>query len=230
MSVHKSSVYVPSLEDRRGGRNWKYDDISSQFRMVIRLAVACAEHGADYEMTWDTVPAGKSAKMRASITCRGAIPMPKKLKEPKVKVIREWQPKQWEAEYRLNAYHSKPAGCEGRLIPAMVIEHSSGISLMMSCETGEWGTEHGDANPNGKWHVTHTASGLGFGLELPIQKAADAVCFAAAQPVDWTLHVDSLKELPAFRRAGLQTRAKFGNISTREDSMERLEALERAAA
>ena len=51
-----------------------------------------------------------------------------------------------------------------------------------------------------KWFVTHTASGLGFGLTLNFKRAADALLLAASFAVDWTQDADVFKLSTEFRR------------------------------
>ena len=134
--------------------------------------------------------------MRATITATGKIPTPKPLpKPPKPKPVSEWKPAIWDAAYRLDAYHD--ANLE-RMRPGFVIEHSCGLSLVHPSESGELGvTEHGaDEDIRQNWLVTHTASGLGFGLTLNFKRAADALLLAASFPVDWTQDADVLKLNP----------------------------------
>ena len=124
--------------------------------------------------------------MRATITATGNIPMPKPLpKPPKLKIVSDWKPAIWDAEYRLEAYHD---GTLNRMRPGFVIAHSCGLSLVHPSESGELGvTEHG-ANEDIRqgWLVTHTASGKGFGLTLNFKRATDALLLAASFAVDWT--------------------------------------------
>lgn len=225
MTKHKSTTYVQAFAQR--GNRWKMDPITDQVRMVIRLAVACHAAGTDYDVAWELDPIGvrpsNQFRMKAVITAQGNIPMPKKLTAPAALklVSAKWTPKSWEAEYRLDAHHIGQ-----KLTPAMVIPHSCGLGLVMPCETGEWGTEAGDANPNGKWRVTHLASGKGFGLELPLNKAAEAVLFAAAQPIDWNVSLEALSSTPNFRHVGLTVQAAYGAKDQRIEAEERLANLE----
>lgn len=177
-------------------------ETSRQFRMVVRLAVACHDAGVDYDVNWNTVNG------TVTITCQGeSIPAAKPLpKEKRTKVIADWKPKQWEGEYQTECYMNSELK---RLTPGMVIAHSSGLSLVMPCDTGEWGSEHGDADPNGKWYVTHSASGCGIGLNLSINKASEALTFMASYDVDWHLSIKELKT-EIGQRALYTTIAKFG--------------------
>lgn len=212
MVRHRSSALI-SVPQR--GYGLAQSEPSKQFRMVVRLAVACADAGVDYDIAWN-LSAG-----RVTITCQGSsIPAAKPLpKEKRTKAISDWKPKQWEGEYRLEGYHNGKG-----LQPAMVIEHSSGLSLTMPCSTGEWGTEEGDANPNGKWSLTHTLTGRGFGLSLPIAKASEALLFAAACDADWHLPLESLRG--SGERAYNETLIRFGNRYTREDGERRMKRLD----
>lgn len=229
MSYHRSTAYAPVLGYR--------DEVSKQLRFVIRLAVACQASGTEYDVEWKMANkpadspgfypapehrANQFGRMVATITALGAMPATKALpKPPALRLVSDsWTPKQWDAEYKLDAIETA-----GKLSPAFVIAHSSGLSLTMACGTGEWGTEHGDADPNGKWTLTHTASGKSFGVELPLPRAAKALLFASAQPVDWTVGLDTLKAAPGFIRAGLTVRSEFGCKSDRVESLERLERL-----
>lgn len=220
MVRHRSSALI-SVPQR--GYGLAQSEPSKQFRMVVRLAVACADAGVEYDIAWN-LSAG-----RVTITCQGSsIPAAKPLpKEKRTKAIADWKPKQWEGEYQLECWMDANLK---RLTPGMVIAHSSGPSLMMPCSTGEWGSEHGDADPNGKWSVTHTASGRGIGLRLPIARAAEALIFMASCGSDWHLSIDELKEQPVAQRALYTTIARFGNSAERDHAERRLASLSLAVA
>src|SRR5258708_12819660 len=47
---HRSTAYVKSISER--GRAWKPDPITSQFRFIIRMAVACHEQRVPYDLAW----------------------------------------------------------------------------------------------------------------------------------------------------------------------------------
>ena len=169
MTPHRSTAYVKAIADR--GRTWKPDPITSQFRFVVRMAVACHAHGVPYDVAW----ARKGPMMAATITASGNIPMPKPLpKPPKLKLVSAWKPAIWDAEYRLEAYHDSNLK---RMRPGFVIAHSCGLSLVHPSDSGELGvTEHGaDEDIRQHWLITHTASGLGFGLTLNFKRATDAL-------------------------------------------------------
>lgn len=147
---------------------------------------------------------------RATITVTAEkIPAAKALpKAPAPRVVADWKPRFHEAEYKLDAYDTR----EGRQ-PGFVIEHSSGLSLMCPSSTGEWGegAEYGDADPAGKnWRVQHTKSGLGFGIQQTLAKAAKALLLAASCPVDWTQPREAFDEVK-FRAAGAAVLAAFGS-------------------
>src|SRR5579871_3899520 len=95
-------------------------------------------------------------------------------------------------EYKLDAWDDSKLG---RKRPGFVIAHSCGLSLVHPSESGELGvTEHGgDEDIRQNWLVTHTASGMGFGLTLNFKRATDALLLAASFPVDWTQPADVLK-------------------------------------
>jgi len=223
MIRHRSTAYVKAIGDR--GRAWKPEPITSQFRFIVRLAVACHAQNVPYDLNWDR----KESVMRGTITATGNIPMPKPLpKPPRLKPVSDWKPSVWDAVYRLEAYHDANTN---RMRPGFVIEHSCGLSLVHPSESGELGvTEHG-ANEDIRqgWLITHTASGKGFGLTLNFKRATDALLLAATFAVDWRQDVPTLGTNPQFRRAGNTVVATFGSGSEKDTAKRRLAELERAA-
>jgi hypothetical protein len=221
--LHRSTAYVKAITER--GRTWKPEPITSQFRFVIRMAYACHERQVPYDLAWSV----KDRKMHATITARGAIPTPKPLpKPPKVKVVADWKPGIWDGEYRLEAYYDAN---RKRKCPGFVIEHSCGLSLVHRSESGELGvTEHGDNEDiRQNWLLTHTSSGLGFGLTLNFKRATNALLLVASFAVDWTQDANTLKSNPEFRRAGYSVKAAYGRAYEKETAKQRLRDLERAA-
>ena len=221
--MHRSSAYVKAIGER--GRTWKPDPITPQFRFVVRLAVACHERRIPYSVQW-----GRDGDaMRATITATGDIPTPKPLPKPsRQKPVAAWKPAIWDAVYRLDAYHDAN---RKKRCPGFVIEHSSGLSLIHPSESGELGvTEHGgDEDIRQNWLVTHTASGMGFGLTLNFKRASDALILAASFGVDWTQPVETLRSNPDFRRAGNTVLATYGKSHEKDGAKRRLAELERAA-
>src|ERR1700719_4091367 len=134
---HRSTAYVNAITER--GRTWKPDPITTQFRFIVRMAYACHERQVPYDLVWCV----QDRRMRATITATGAIPTPKPLpKPPKVKVVSDWKPAIWDAEYRLDAYHDRN---RNRKCPGFVIGHYCGLSLVHRSESGELGvTEYGE--------------------------------------------------------------------------------------
>jgi hypothetical protein len=221
--THRSTAYVKAIGDR--GRPWKPDPITDQFRFVVRMAVACHERTVPYDLQWRL----EDHRMAATITAAGAIPTPKPLpRAPKPRAIADWKPVIWDAVYRLDAYHD---GTLNKMRPGFVIAHSCGLSLVHPSESGELGvTEHGaDEDIRQGWLVTHTASGLGFGLTLNFKRATDALLLAASFGVDWTQAADALKANPEFRRAGYTVQAAFSRGYEKDTAKRRLADLERAA-
>ena len=222
--VHRSNAYVKAIGDR--GRTWKPDPITDQFRFIVRMAVACHERGVPYSVAWGR----DGAAMRATITATGAeIPTPKPLpKPPKPKPVALWKPAIWDAAYRLEAYHDAN---RKKRCPGFVIEHSCGLSLVHPSESGELGvTEYGgDEDIRQNWLVTHTASGMGFGLTLNFKRATDALLLAASFAVDWTQSADALKSDLGCRRAGNTVIATYGKSHEKDTAKRRLAELERAA-
>jgi hypothetical protein len=109
--------------------------------------------------------------MSATITARGAIPTPKPLpKPPRLKLVADWKPAVWDAEYRLEAYHDTNLKAWR---PGFAVAHSCGLSLVHPSDDGELGGDDNDIRQN--WLVKHTASGLGFGLRLNFKRAASAL-------------------------------------------------------
>jgi hypothetical protein len=221
--VHRSTAYVKPITER--GRTWKPDPITEQFRFVVRMAYACHERGVAYDLTWDR----HESAIRATITATGKIPTPKPLpKPPKLKLVTAWKPAIWDAVYRLEAYYDAN---RKRKCPGFVIEHSCSLSLVHPSESGELGvTEHGgDEDIRQNWLITHTASGMGFGLTLNFKRATDALLMAASFAVDWTQDADTLKSIPDFRRAGYTVQAAFSSGHEKDAAKRRLAEPERAA-
>jgi hypothetical protein len=223
-ATHRSSAFVNAIAER--GRSWKTDPITSQFRFIVRMAVACHDQHVPYEVAW----AVENRKMRATITATGKIPTPKPLaKPPKLKPVSAWKPAIWDAVYRLDAYHDATLN---RKRPGFVIEHSCGLSLVHPSESGELGVTEsgGDEDIRQNWLITHTASRLGFGLRLNFKRAMDALVMAATFPVDWNQSVETLKAAnPEFRRAGNSVIAAYGTSSDKDTAKRKLAELECAA-
>jgi hypothetical protein len=221
--THRSTAYVRAIYAR--GRAWKPDPITDQFRFVIRMAVACHERNVPYDVAWGPGLHG----MRATITAAGNIPTPKPLpKAPKLKLVSEWKPAIWDAEYRTEAYYDASLN---RMRPGFVVAHSCGLSLVHPSESGELGvTEHGDnVDIRQNWLVTHSASGKGFGLTLSFKRATDALLLAASFAVDWTQDAEALKPNAEFRRAGNTVIAAYGTSADKNVAKRKLAELERAA-
>jgi len=135
-STHRSTAFVKPIAEC--GRAWKPDPITAQFRFIVRMAVACHDHQVPYDLAW----AVEDRRMRATITATGKIPTPRALpKPPKPKLVSDWKPAIWDAEYRLDAFYDASLK---RMRPGFVIAHSSGLALVHPSESGELGvTEHG---------------------------------------------------------------------------------------
>ena len=220
--LHRSSAFVKSSQVRYHWR--KPEPITPQFRFVLRMAYACDQQHVPYELEWVV----RDGMAQATITVTGDIPIPKALpKAPRLKLVSDWKPTIWDAEYRLDAYYDST---RSRKCPGFVIEHSCGLSLVHPSESGELGvTEHGgDEDIRQKWFVTHTASGREFGLTLNFKRATDALLLAASFAVDWTEDAESLKPNPEFRRAG-NTVIAYGTSFDRDTARRKLVELERAA-
>jgi hypothetical protein len=114
-----------------------------------------------------------------------------------------------------------------RRCPGFVIEHSCGLSLVHPSDSDELGGDDTDIRQN--WRITHTGSGLGFGLTLNFKRAADALLLAASFGVDWTMAAESIKANPEARRAGNTVIAAYGSAYDRNSAKRCLEDLERAA-
>jgi hypothetical protein len=217
---HRSTAFVKPINQR--GRAWKPDPITNQFRFIIRMAYACNDHNAPYVLTWGL----SDGVMAATIQVSGEnIPMPKRLPKPsKLNIIADWKPSIWDAAYRLDAYHDAnlKRGC-----PGFVIEHSCGLSLVHPSDSDELGGDDTDIRQN--WRITHTGSGLGFGLTLNFKRATDALLLAASFGVDWTLEADTLKLNPEFRKAGYTVQAEYSKGFDKESAKRRLEELGLAA-
>ena len=217
--THRSTATVKPINER--GRAWKPDPITNQFRFIVRMAYACNENGVPCVLTWGLA----DGIMSATISASGNIPMPKPLpKPPKLKHITNWQPSIWDASYRLDAYHDANLK---RRSPGFVIEHSCGLSLVHPTDSDELGGDDADIRQN--WRVTHTASGLGFGITLNFKRATDALLLAASFPVDWTMDADTLKRNPAFRKAGYTVQAEYSKGFDKDSAIRRLAELDRVA-
>jgi hypothetical protein len=217
--THRSTAYVKPINER--GRAWKPDPITNQFRFIVRMAYACDEHNVPYVLTWGLA----DGIMAATISANGNIPMPKPLpKAPKLKIVADWRPSIFDAAYRLDAYHDANLN---RRCPGFMIEHSCGLSLVHPSASDELGGDDSDIRQN--WRITHTASGLGFGLSLNFKRATDALTLAASFPVDWTQDAETLKLNPEFRKAGYTVQAEYSKGFARDSAIRRLAELERAA-
>lgn len=218
-NFHRSTAYVKPINQR--GRAWKPDPITNQFRFVIRMAYACHEQNVPYDLTWNR----RDSLMAATITATGNIPMPKPLpKPPKAKLVSDWKPTVWDAAYRIEAYQDVNLN---RKRPGFVIAHSCGLSLVRPSDSDELGGDDSDIRQN--WRVTHTVSGLSFGLTLNFKRATDALLMAASFPVDWTRDAEALKADLEIRRAGNIVIAAYGSGSDWDSAKRKLAELERAA-
>jgi hypothetical protein len=185
------------------------------------MAYACHEQQVPYDLVWNR----HDTQMAATITATGNVPMPKPLpKPPKAKPISDWKPSIFDAAYRLDAYQDANLK---RKCPGFVIEHSCGLSLVRPSDCDELGGDSADIRQN--WRVTHTASGLSFGLTLNFKRATDALLLGASFPVDWTRDAEALKSDLEIRRAGNTVLATYGNGSDRDSAKRKLAELERAA-
>jgi hypothetical protein len=219
IQTHRSTAYVRPIDQR--GRTWKPDPITSQFRFIVRMAYACHERQVPYVLSWGLA----DGVMSATITASGQIPTPKPLpKEPKLKPVQHWKPSVFDAGYRLDAYHDANLK---RRVPGFVIEHSCGLSLVHPSDSDELGGDDADIRQN--WRITHTGSGLGFGLTLNFKRATDALTLAASFPVDWTQDAETLKLNPEFRKAGYTVQAEYSKGFDKDSAIRRLAELERAA-
>jgi hypothetical protein len=217
--THRSMATVKPINQR--GQAWKPDPITNQFRFVVRMAYACHERGVPYVLTWGLA----DGVMSATITASGEIPMPKPLpKPPKAKPVRFWKPSVFDAVYRLDAYFDANLK---RRCPGFVIEHSCGLSLVHPSDSDELGGDDADIRRN--WRVTHSDSGLGFGLTLTFKCAKDALLLAASFPVDWTQDAETLKLNSAFRKAGYTVQAQYCKGFDKDSAIRRLAELKRAA-
>ena len=218
MRYHRSSAYVKAINQRLPYR--KPEPITSQFRFVVRMAAACHDKRIPYDLAWNL----EDSVMRATITVTGKAPEAKQLpRPPKLKLVAAWKPALWDAEYRLEAWHDSSTK---RMRPGFVIEHSSGLSLVHPSESDMLGGDDEDIRQ--KWFLTHTASGLGFGLTLTFKRATDALLLAASFPVDWTRGSDALRHDPAFRRAGYSVQAAFLKGWERDSAKRHLKDMDRA--
>ena len=217
--THRSTAYVKPINAR--GRAWKPDPITSQFRFIVRMAYACHERDVPYVLTWGLA----DGVMSATIQVSSDIPLPKQLpKAPKAKPVQHWRPTVFDAVYRLDAYHDADLK---RRVPGFVIEHSCGLSIVHPSDSDELGGDDSDIRQN--WRVTHTGSGLGFGLTLNFKRATYALTLAASFPVDWTQDAEALKLNPEFRKAGYTVQAEYSKGFDKDSAIRRLAELERAA-
>jgi hypothetical protein len=223
MNSHRSTAYVKPLDKRR--RNWRRDEeISSQFRFIVRLAYACHNAHTEYDLNWQMM----DGRMAVTITAIGRIPDAKPLpRVPKPKPIAPWKPAIWDGEYRLDAYHDSSLK---RWAPGFVIAHSSGLALVHPSDSGELGvgTCGGDEDIRQNWLLTHTQSGKGFGVRLSFKRAVAALELAASFQVDWKQDVEALQGAE-FRRAGYSVLSNFAKGFEKSRAIDRLEELERAA-
>jgi hypothetical protein len=218
--THRSTAYVKPINQR--GRAWKPDPITNQFRFIVRMAYACHERDVPYVLTWGLADGVMSATIQVS---SDNIPLPKPLpKAPKAKPVQHWKPSVFDAVYRLDAYHDANLK---RRVPGFVIEHSCGLSLVHPSDSDELGGDDADVRQN--WRITHTASGLGFGLILNFKRATDALTLAASFPVDWTQDAETLKLHSEFRKAGYTVQAEYSKGFDKDSAIRRLAELERAA-
>jgi hypothetical protein len=209
MIRHKSTAFIGSLGYR--------DKVSAQFRFVIRAAVAAHDAGIPYEMRWWQAINDTHSKM--AVTFEADIPPTFTAKPlPKLTLVKprtDWKPRMFEAEYRLDAWqHDKNKR------PGFVIAHSCGLSLGRPSDTGEWPED--DARKG--WRITHTASGLGFGIDLAFNKAVDALLSVAGE-CDWTLPLDQVTKQPSFQRSGFTVQAKYGKGYTKQAAISKLERM-----
>ena len=218
--THRSTAYVKPVDQR--GPAWKPDPITAQFRFIVRMAYACRERDVPYVLTWGLA----DGVMSASITVTGSnIPMPKPLpKSPKLKAVQHWKPSVFDSVYRLDAYHDANLK---RRVPGFVIDHSSGLSLVHPSDSDELGGDGTDIRDN--WRVTHTGSGLGFGLTLTFKRATDALLLAVSFGVDWTQDAEMLKVNPEFRKAGYTVQAEYSKGFDKDSAIRRLAELDTAA-
>jgi hypothetical protein len=218
--THRSTAYVKPVDQR--GRTWKPDPITNQFRFIVRMAYACSERKVPYVLTWGLA----NGVMAAAITVTGEnIPMPKPLpKPPKLKIVADWKPSIFDAEYRLDSFHDASLK---RRVPGFVIEHSCGLSLVHPSDSDELGGDDADIRQN--WRITHTGSGMGFGLTLNFKRATAALLLSSTFPVDWSMDAESIKASAEARRAGNSVIAAYGTAHDRDSAKRRLEDLECAA-
>jgi hypothetical protein len=217
---HRSTAFVKPIDQR--GRAWKPDPITNPFRFIVRMAYACHESGVPYVLTWGLA----NGIMSATIQVSGQnIPLPKPLpKASKLKIVAQWKPSIWDAAYRLDGYHDVNLK---RRCPGFVIEHSCGLSLVHPSEFDELGANDSDIRQN--WRITHTGSGLGFGLTLSFKRATDALLLAASFPVDWTQEAETLKLNPDFRKAGYTVQAEYSKGFDKDSAIRKLAELGRVA-
>lgn len=207
--THCSTAYVKPINQR--GRAWKPDRITNQFRFIVRMAYACHERQVAYVLTWGLA----DGVMSATITTSGEIPTPRPLpKAPSLKPVQHWKPSVFDAVYRLDAYHDANLK---RRVPGFVIDHSCGLSLVHPSDSDELGGDDADIRQN--WRITHTASGLGFGVTLNFKRATDALTLAVSFPVDWTLDAETLKLNPEFRKAGYTVQAEYSKGFDKDAAM-----------
>jgi hypothetical protein len=218
--THRSVAYIKPIDKRWKGYG-RVDSITNQFRFIVRMAVACHERDVPYVLTWGL----SDGVMAATIQVTGNIPMPKPLpKAPKAKPVQHWKPSVFDAMYRLDAFHDANLK---RRVPGFVIEHSCGLSLVHPSSSDELGGDDADIRQN--WRVTHSGSGLGFGLTLNFKRATDALLLASSFSVDWTQDAETLKLNPEFRKVGYTVQAEYSKGYEKDSAIRRLAELDRAA-
>lgn len=242
---HKTTVLIPSYQNR--GRSWNLDNISNQFRFLIRQAVALHDAGLPYTLDWRFKPTNACNVLNdarehtatsfdlafgATLECFDLPFMPPAKQLPKEKTARvkqDWKPRIFECEYRLEAFIDKTK--DNKLMPGFVAAHSCGLSLVKPSDTGELTDEtnpDSDSDMRQGWFIVHTQSGLGFGITTTFQKATAALLMAAEGGLDWSRPISLLEE--NYKRVNHEVIAKFGNSQQKASSRTRLEAFARAEA
>jgi hypothetical protein len=218
-SRHRSTAFVESIIQR--GRGQSPNPITKQFRFIIRMAAACHDRQVPYGLSW----AIENGRMRVTIMAVGTIPTPKPLKKPP-KPTSTWKPSIWDAEYRREAFSTR-----SDRQPGFVVDHPTGLSLVHPSESPEFGVgKYGtDDDIRHNWSVTHTASGIGFGLMLSFKRAVNALLLAASFPVDWALDMTHLRSNPTCRQAHIAVIAAFGTGKTKDAARGTLAERDRAA-
>ena len=197
INFHRSIAFIRRIQDRYAedvfrrmyGRLYKVPyskrnrivPITDQVRYVIRMAYACAQSGVPYNVEWSVQP----ILTVVSITVQGpVIPTVKPLpKESRLKIVSEWKPTVWDAEYSLEALI---VPVTGKYASGFVIRHSSGLALVKPSNSGELGITAAGENDDihTGWCVIHSRTGRSLGLELSFVRAVKALLIAAQQPVD----------------------------------------------